>query len=648
MSCCLGLYRIKAMSERNVALKFACVLLVSGKLHSFHGKHEVITITSPRQAVKFRVWYRDNHGQLEPELECVSATRGDTCTDDFTAFAPTCTNVSSDIVSNDMTPTTPISIPVLPSGTVTSSNDLLDTLKSVWGYSTLKPLQQKAIDSIISGNDTMVVIPTGGGKSLVFQLPAVCNHRPAIVVSPLIALINDQITDLRSKGIGAESFTGETDSTRRQQILYQMRCGDPELKLIYTTPETINHDVAFKEIVKILGEKDMISYLIYDEAHCISQWGNGFRPDYLTVAEMSRTLVPEAPIILLSATATQDVISDIKQKIGLGNLNIVQGGFDRPNLFYKVQEKGKETNSEMIDIMFSAESGLIYCATKIECEEISALLEAAEISSQPYHAGLSKAVKDSLQQNWTKGVIKVLCCTSAFGMGINKPNVRVVMFHSLPSCLEELFQGWGRAGRDGLQATCYLYFSFGDRNFHIRNICDQFSYDSQVKTSAVLRFQKVLDFVMAKNCRRTNLISYFDPEEASLTACNACDNCRETTIRQQASNNDFTPQITRIIEFLQGTERSITIKYLAQIVSGKLNKKVRDNGDERSSIFGILKCTVNTCELCLRHIVTKDILREVPPPRTHGVSNCSYLQLSLGSQYLQYVSGQTKLMYHSL
>ena len=361
--------------------------------------------------------------------------------------------MNNEIVSEMTNSSIPISIPVLPSGTVTSSSYVLETLKSVWGYSSLKPVQQKAIDSIISSKDTLVLMPTGGGKSLVFQLPAICSHKPAIVVSPLIALIHDQITDLRSKGTGAESFTGETDSMRLQQVLYKLCSGDPELKLIYTTPETINHNVVFKDLLKVMGEKDMISYLIYDEAHCISQWGNGFRPDYLSVAEVSRTLVPKAPIILLSATATPDVISDIKQKIGLDNLAIVQNVFDRPNLFYQVQEKGKETNREMIHNMYSAESGLIYCTTKRECEEVSALLEATGISSQPYHAGLSKAIKESLQQNWSKGAIRVLCCTSTFGMGINKPNVRVVMFHSIPSSLEERFQGWGRAGCDGVETT---------------------------------------------------------------------------------------------------------------------------------------------------------------------------------------------------
>ena len=249
--------------------------------------------------------------------------------------------MNNEIVSEMTNSSIPISIPVLPSGTVTSSSYVLETLKSVWGYSSLKPVQQKAIDSIISSNDTLVLMPTGGGKSLVFQLPAICSHKPAIVVSPLIALSHDQITDLRSKGTGAESFTGETDSMRRQQVLYKLCSGDPELKLIYTTPETINHNVVFKDLLKVMGEKDMISYLIY-EAHCISQLGNGFRPDYLSVAEVSRTLVPKAPIILLSATATPDVISDIKQKIGLDNLAIVQNVLTDQICSIKYKRKAKK------------------------------------------------------------------------------------------------------------------------------------------------------------------------------------------------------------------------------------------------------------------------------------------------------------------
>ena len=317
MSCSLRCYSVKAISERNVALKFACFLLVSGKLCPFQGKHEFIFVKGPRQCLKFKTWYRNVNDQMEPELECISLVRASNVDENFSTFVTDIherENVSN--VSACTTPLARISIPILPSGTVTSSIDLLDTLKTVWSYSSLKPLQQKAIDSILHGNDTMVIMPTGGGKSLVFQLPAVCNHKPAVVVSPLIALINDQITDLRSRGVEAVSFTGETDSTRRQQILYKLRSGDPELKLIYTTPETLNRDVVFKEIVKTMGEKDLISYLIYDEAHCISQWGNGFRPDYLAVAEMGKILVPKAPTILLSATATQDAIADINKKLG--------------------------------------------------------------------------------------------------------------------------------------------------------------------------------------------------------------------------------------------------------------------------------------------------------------------------------------------
>ena len=193
-----------------------------------------------------------------------------------------------------------------------------------------------------------------------------------------------------------------------------------------------------------------------------------------------------------------------------------------------MEEKRKDTEKNIIQVISSTESALIYYSTKRKCEEVNALIESKGISSQPYHAELSKALKESLQKKWTKGEIKVLCCTTAFGMGINKPNVRVVMFHSLPSCMEDLFQAWGRAGRDGLPAKCYLYFSFGDGVFHVRNIFDQHNFDSQRQTSSLLRFQRVLDFVMSKECRRKKFITYFNPEEAGLALCDDCDICKDS------------------------------------------------------------------------------------------------------------------------
>ena len=241
----------------------------------------------------------------------------------------------------------------------------------------------------------------------------------------------------------------------------------------------MRHDVAFREVVRLLGSKDQISYLVFDEAHCISQWGHAFRPDYLSFSEESTSIVPKATVILLSPSATPDVISDVKQAIGLDDVTVVSDQFDRPNLKFEVHEKSKESVKEIISILCSGESGLAYCSTKPECEETSALLEAEGMLSQANHAEISKTVKESLQQQWPLGTIKILCCTSAFGMGINKRNVRVVLFHSLPASLEELFQGWGRTDRDGQPAFCYLYFSYSDRIFRIRNICDQANYDAE-------------------------------------------------------------------------------------------------------------------------------------------------------------------------
>ena len=265
--------------------------MVSGKLNQFSGKHQMLTVNSHDQFTKFRVWCRKRNDKWEPEVECVSILRKETVEKGFTQVLSTVIETSEEFDRDISSLTaaisltehdTHITVPVLPSGKVNCADDMIETLKSVWGHSSLKPLQKKAIDSVVTGNHTFVLMPTGGGKSLVFQLPGVCDHRPTIVVSPLIALIIDQVRELNSKGIGAESLSGETDATRRQQILFQLRSSAPELKFVYSTPETLRHDVAFREVVRLLGSKDQISYLVFDEAHCISQWGHGFRPDYLS------------------------------------------------------------------------------------------------------------------------------------------------------------------------------------------------------------------------------------------------------------------------------------------------------------------------------------------------------------------------------
>ena len=368
VSSCLGTCNVKGASEKDIALKCSCVLMVSGKLNQFSGKHQMLTVNSHDQFTKFRGWCRKRNYKWGPEVECVSILRKGTVEKGFTRFLSTVVetpeefdrDISSLTAAISLTEhDTHITVPVLPSGKVNCGDDMIETLKSVWGHSSLKPLQKKAIDSVVTGNHTFVLMPTGEGKLLVFQLPGVCDHRPTKVVSPLIALINDQVGERNSKGIAAESLSGETDATRRQQILFQLRSSAPELKFVYSTPETLRHDVAFREVVRLLGSKDQISYLVFDEAHCISQWGHGFRPDYLSFSEESTSIVPKATVILLSPSATPDVISDVKQAIGLDDVTVVSDQFDWLNLKFEVHEKSQESAKEIISILCSGESGLV-------------------------------------------------------------------------------------------------------------------------------------------------------------------------------------------------------------------------------------------------------------------------------------------------
>ena len=329
----------------------------------------------------------------------------------------------------------------------------LKVLKQYWGYDSFRPMQEEIIDSALQGRDVLALLPTGGGKSICFQVPAMMMDGLALVVTPLVALMKDQVQNLEDRGIHAISI--HSGMTRREVDTALNNAAYGDCKFLYVAPERLGTRL-FRSYLDVLP----ISLLVVDEAHCISQWGYDFRPDYLQIGEI-RKLV-DAPVIALTATATPSVCEDIMDKLAFRGHNLLKSGFERPNLSYVVRECADKTG-QMLSICNSVKgSGIIYLRHRKRCEEVAALLAANGVSADFYHAGLPSYSRSCKQEAWKKGSTRVMVCTNAFGMGIDKPDVRFVIHHDLPESPEAYFQEAGRAGRDGKRSYAVLLWNGRD------------------------------------------------------------------------------------------------------------------------------------------------------------------------------------------
>ena len=456
--------------------------------------------------------------------------------------------------------------------------DILHTLKTTFGYEAFRPFQREIIESALSNRDVFALLPTGGGKSLCFQIPALHRQGLTIVVSPLIALMKDQVDQLQATGVAAtflNSSLGEKESRRRLAGLH-----NHEWRLLYVAPERLMID-SWKE--NLLSWD--ISAIAIDEAHCISEWGHDFRPEYRRLSRL-RELLPEVPITALTATATERVRSDIIKYLKLRDPAIYIASFNRPNLTYKVTPKEKPLR-QITNFLkkHPEESGIVYCASRATAERIATRLEDAGYEARPYHAGLSNKKRIENQESFLRDETKIICATIAFGMGINKPNVRWVIHYDLPKNIEGYYQETGRAGRDGLPAECLLLFNPGDaikqthfieeiRNPHERKIARE-------------QLRQMVHYAEAPGCRRTELLSYFG-EKYPHENCNACDNCltpRETY--------DGTIHAQKFLSCVYRVNRNSAfgtgINHIAEILTGADTDKIRRWGHDNLSTYGIGK-----------------------------------------------------------
>ncbi|HLI96740.1 MAG TPA: DNA helicase RecQ [Candidatus Baltobacteraceae bacterium] len=451
-----------------------------------------------------------------------------------------------------------------------------EALNHHFGYSSFRPFQREIAQSVLAGRDVLALLPTGGGKSLCYQLPALVQDGLTLVISPLIALMKDQVDALRESGIAATYLNSSIDAATAVERIADLDRG--AYRLLYVAPER----AANPSFVRALNRWN-VRLLAVDEAHCVSEWGHEFRPEYRRIAELRRHL-PQVPVLALTATATERVRADIERALELRSPLRFVASFNRPNLRYSVFEK-RDASKQLVEWCSAraSESGIVYTQSRNSAEELAARLSAAGIPASPYHAGLTASDRTRNQERFIRDDVRVICATIAFGMGIDKPNVRYVVHYDVPKSIEGYYQETGRAGRDGLPSECALFFSGSDaakqRHF-IRQIAGEAERE---RAERLLR--AMLDLAATPHCRRQQMLNYFG-EEHSAPDCGNCDNCL-----QPAERIDGTTAAHKILSCVyrvrSGGGFSTGEQHLIDVLLGRLTEKVRSWRHDRLSTFGI-------------------------------------------------------------
>lgn len=449
--------------------------------------------------------------------------------------------------------------------------DLLkNKLKEVFGYSHFRGNQEKIIRNILKPENTFVIMPTGAGKSLCYQLPSLITDGLAIVISPLIALMKNQVDQMNAFGVNAQFLNstltkGEITRVKKESL-------DGSIELLYVAPESLTKE----ENIDFLKQVN-ISFVAVDEAHCISEWGHDFRPEYRRIKEIIGRL-GNLPIIALTATATPKVQTDIQKNLNMEDAHIFKSSFNRTNLFYEVRQK-KHAKKQLIQYLneHKGKSGVIYCLSRKKVEEIAELLNVNGFNAAPYHAGLDPAVRERNQDNFLNEDVDIIVATIAFGMGIDKPDVRFVIHYDVPKSLEGYYQETGRAGRDGLEGNCLMFYSHNDINK-----LEKFNKDKSVqeRENARLLLQEMSFYAESPICRRKQLLHYFG-EEYNVENCGACDNCLHP--KEQFEGQDFVK--TAVEAALQTNER-FGLNHLVHVIRGVKNDYVNSYNHDQLQIFG--------------------------------------------------------------
>ena len=452
---------------------------------------------------------------------------------------------------------------------------LAHALKVVFGYDSFRPLQQEIMLASLAGRDAVAVLPTGAGKSLCYQLPALVREGLTVVASPLIALMKDQVDQMQAAGVAATFINSTLDADE-----FRARCAEldrGEHRILYVAPERL---VTPEFLARLARWK--VAALAVDEAHCISEWGHDFRPEYRQIRAVRRAF-PHAPVLALTATATPGVQGDIATQLELRDPAVFVASFDRPNLAYRVVAK-EDAREQTVAFVRSRgdESGIVYCQSRRSAEAVAEALERAGITARPYHAGLAAEVRARNQEAFLRDEVRVVAATIAFGMGINKPNVRFVVHADLPKNIEGYYQETGRAGRDGIASECLLLYSRGDVAKHLHFLND--IADDGARAVAKAQLDQIVAFAESATCRRTALLRYFG-EIRDDANCGGCDNCltpRETEV----VTTDAQKLMSCVLRIEQKSGFRVGLQHLSEVLAGADTEKIRRWFHNELSTYG--------------------------------------------------------------